>query len=300
VFDINTAVVESSKLLRRLIGEGVRLETRLAPDAGDVRLDRGQLEQVLTNLAINARDAMPEGGLLVLETSPVRLDADYAALYPEVQAGDYTLLAVNDTGEGMTADVRANIFDPFFTTKERGQGTGLGLAMIHGIVKQAGGHIAVYSELGVGTTFRLYFPRVASPELPERSHVPSKNLPGGHETILIVEDEETVRRVGARMLTALGYTVIQARDALEAQAVIQVRGRDIHLLFTDVVLPGMQGRELAERVTQRLPEIRVLFTSGYSDDLILQHRLLEHDVVVLEKPYNRESLSAKIREALDR
>jgi CheY-like chemotaxis protein len=286
-------------MLRRLIGENVRLETRLAPDAGEVRLDRGQLEQVLTNLAVNARDAMPTGGLLVIETSPVTLDADYSALYPEVQAGDYVLIAVNDTGGGMTPEVRANIFDPFFTTKERGKGTGLGLAMIHGIVKQSGGHIAVYSELGVGTTFRLYFPRVVEKRPMIRPRTEPASLPRGTETVLLVEDEEMVRRVAMRMLSALGYTVIEARDAREAQEIIELRGSEVQLLFTDVVLPGMHGRELAERVLSRFPKVRVLFTSGYSDDVVLQHQLLEHDVIVLQKPYNRDTLAAKIREALD-
>jgi PAS domain S-box-containing protein len=299
VFDINTAIVETSKMLRRLIGENVRLETRLAPDAGVVRLDRGQLEQVLTNLAVNARDAMPSGGLLVVETTPVTLDADYAALYPEVQPGNYTLIAVNDTGGGMTPEVRANIFDPFFTTKERGKGTGLGLAMIHGIVKQAGGHIAVYSELGVGTTFRIYFPRVVEKQPVLRPRIEPKSLPRGSEMVLLVEDEEMVRRVATRMLGALGYTVLEARDAREAEEILERRGFEIKLLFTDVVLPGMHGRELAERVKSRFPAIRVLFTSGYSDDVVLQHRLLAENVVVLEKPYNRDTLAAKIRQALD-
>jgi nitrogen-specific signal transduction histidine kinase/ActR/RegA family two-component response regulator len=299
VFDINTAIVETSKMLRRLIGEQVQLETRLAPDAGVVRLDRGQLEQVMTNLAVNARDAMPNGGLLVVETSPVTLDADYAALYPEVLPGDYVLIAVNDTGAGMTPEVKANIFDPFFTTKERGKGTGLGLAMIHGIVKQAGGHIAVYSELGVGTTFRLYFPRVEERRSVERLRSEKTSPPRGDETVLLVEDEELVRRVATRMLSALGYSVLEARDAREAQEILERRGSEIKLLFTDVVLPGTHGRELAEHVTSRFPAIRVLFTSGYSDDVVLQHRLLAENVVVLEKPYNRDTLAAKIREALD-
>ena len=299
VFDLNTAIEDTSKMLRRLIGENVQLETRLEPVLGMVRLDRGQFEQVLTNLAVNAKDAMPNGGLLVLETAPVELDQDYAMMYPEVRAGDYVLLSVGDTGVGMSPEVKANVFDPFFTTKERGHGTGLGLAMIHGIVKQAGGHIAVYSEPNIGTTFRLYFPRIMEPDRPERRPVEVTGVPRGDETILLVEDEDLVRRVASRMLASLGYTVLEARDATEAQEALATPGSKVQLLFTDVVLPGMQGRELAALVKGKLPAMRVLFTSGYSDDVILQHQLLSRDVTVVQKPYNRDELARKVREVLD-
>jgi two-component system cell cycle sensor histidine kinase/response regulator CckA len=298
VFSVNDAVADTGKMLRRLIGEDIRLEIRLASDCGSVRADRGQIQQVLTNLAVNARDAMPEGGLLSIETASTVVDAAMAASVSDLQPGPYVVLNVSDTGCGMSDDVVAKAFEPFFTTKEKGKGTGLGLATSHGIVRQAGGTIAVYSQVGVGTTFRIYLPRVddAATVVPVAAN---GDVPRGSETVLLVEDEPSVRRVGVRMLRALGYDVIEARNGADALQRLDTHAGTIHLLFTDVVMPEMGGRELTERALQKRPGIKVLFTSGYTDDVILQHRLAAHDVMVLQKPYSRASLAEKIRAALD-
>jgi CheY-like chemotaxis protein len=264
-----------------------------------VRADRGQLQQVLTNLAVNARDAMPKGGLLSLETGNATISTADLAGYPDIPgAGEYVVLSVSDTGCGMTPEVKARIFEPFFTTKERGKGTGLGLATSHGIVKQAGGGIAVYSEPGMGTTFRIFLPRhEAAAQTAEPAAVAAP--PRGRERILMVEDEAAVRRVGARLLRSQGYDVIEAGDGAEALRVLEEGGGRVDLLFTDVVLPGMGGRELADRVLKVRPGIKVLFTSGYTDDVVLQHRLASRDVQVVHKPYSRLVLAEKIRSALD-
>lgn len=298
VFPLNGVVVEMTKMLRRLIGEDLELVVKMAPDAGAVRMDRGQIEQVLANLVVNARDAMPGGGTLTIETQNVQLDEDDARGHGDLAPGRYVFLAVSDTGAGMTDDVKARAFEPFFTTKEQGKGTGLGLATCYGIVKQAGGHIAVYSEVGVGTTMKVYLPLVGG-EVGTRETVEATALPRGTETVLVVEDEGAVRRVAVRVLQGLGYGVVEARDRDEALRVLEVHPGHIDLLLTDVVLPGIGGRELADRVTAARPGIKVLFTSGYTADVILQHRLLEHDVALLQKPFTRESLARKVRDVLD-
>ena len=299
VFDVTAAVHEMSNMCRRLIGEDIELITRFAPDTWTARADPGHIEQVLANLVVNARDAMPGGGTLTIETSNVTLDVEYVGSRSEVRPGDYVLITVSDTGTGMSDAVRARMFEPFFTTKETGKGTGLGLATCYGIVKQSEGHIAVYSELGIGTTVKVYLPRggAAAPAALPIEAVDS--LPRGGETILVVEDETAVRRIVMRLLSAQGYHVLEAKDGAEAAAITATHPGNIDLLFTDVVLPGIGGREIAERAQAQRPGLRVLFTSGYTDDMILQHRLLEKDVALLQKPFSRDSITRKVREVLD-
>jgi two-component system cell cycle sensor histidine kinase/response regulator CckA len=295
VFDLNDLVTSIEKLLRRLIGEDVTVKTTFAGRACRVRADRGQLEQVLMNLAVNARDAMPAGGTLSIETSVKSFDAETERGLP---AGTYVLMAVSDTGIGMTPSVRDHIFEPFFTTKEAGKGTGLGLATSYGIIKQAGGEIAVYSELGVGTTMKVYLPSVKAQDTPVATPVVTAT-PMGAETVLLVEDEAALRRVGARILTGLGYGVLEAKDGEDAVKVASNHAGRIDLLLTDVVLPGIGGREVAERIAALRSGIKVLFMSGYTDDIILRHKLVERDVVMVEKPFTRDSLARIVRKVLD-
>lgn len=299
VFSVNQGVTDVESIVRRLVGEDVEVVTRLAPDAGSVKADRGQFDQLVMNLVVNARDAMPQGGSLTLETANVTLDDGYANSRPEVQAGEYVMLAVSDTGTGMTDEVKARIFEPFFTTKELGKGTGLGLATCFGIVKQAGGHLSAYSEVGVGTTFRVYLPRESSIEQ-KREQAEPVELPRGEETILLVEDDQSVRTVAARLLRIQGYKVLQARDGEEAMRSLESHGGPIDLLLTDVVLPKMGGRELAEQVQAKRPGIALLFASGYTDDVVFHHRLLDHEIALLHKPFTRDSIARKVRDVLDR
>jgi len=298
VFGLNDVVVDMQNMLKRIIGEDVRLQTRLAPGAGYVTADRGQIEQVLANLIVNARDAMPRGGELTIETDAVRLDDEYARTRTDVTPGEYVTLTVSDTGVGMSEDVRGRVFEPFFTTKEPGKGTGLGLTTSYGIVKQSDGHIAVYSEPGLGSTITVYLPR-ARPVGQAKGAAPGTTPEGGVEAILLVEDEMAVRRVALRVLRTWGYRVLEARDAEEAIDLLEDRENHIDLLLTDVVLPRLSGRELAERAEDLRPGIRVLFMSGYTDDVILQHRLLEHDFELLHKPFTAETLTRKVRAVLD-
>jgi PAS domain S-box-containing protein len=296
-FMLNDIVADLLKMLQRLIGEDIEIVTRLAPDAGAVRADRGQIEQVLINLAVNARDAMPGGGRLTIETQTGILDEGYAQSRGDVAPGDYAVLVVTDTGTGMSDDVKVRVFEPFFTTKEQGKGTGLGLATSYGIVKQSGGHFTVYSELGLGTTMKVYLPSVVSRisyEIPAQM----APLPRGSETILLVEDEVAVRDLAAKVLALQGYRVLSAGDGEEALRIAAAEP-DISLLLTDVVMPRMGGRELAERIVVIRPDLKILFATGYTDDAILQHKLSEHGVRVIQKPYTRDSLSRKVRQVLD-
>ncbi|HEY2824347.1 MAG TPA: ATP-binding protein, partial [Gemmatimonadales bacterium] len=297
VFNLTDLVGDTAKMLQRLIGEDLSLVIRRSKDGGLVRADRGQMEQVLVNLAVNARDAMPHGGTLTIETRIVRLDEAYARERADVRPGEYAALIVSDTGSGMTPEVRARIFEPFFTTKEQGKGTGLGLATSYGIVKQAGGHIAVYSELGHGSTLRAYLPHVI--DAPEDTAASPTPLPKGTETILLVEDDDSVRAVAARLLKGQGYTVLVAVNGPDALRLLDTHRARVDMLLTDVVMPAMGGRDVAEHVTRRVPGIRVLFATGYTDDVVLQHRLVEHDVRLIQKPFTRESLARKVRAVLD-
>ena len=301
VLDLNALVQNVENLLRRLIGEDVILAAVLAPDAGRVRADPGQIEQVIVNLAVNARDAMPGGGRLTIETRNVELDADYAAEHPAVVPGPYVSIAVSDTGTGMTTEVQAHMFEPFFTTKEVGKGTGLGLATVYGIVKQSGGSIWVYSELGHGTTFKVYLPRVDDPADLLTKAVPTDAASlRGTETILLVEDEPAVRAVARQVLTRQGYTVLEAPDGQAALAMVDATGPSIDLVLTDLVMPGMGGRNLADNLVRRFPDLRVLYMSGYTDDAIVRHGMLESGHAYLQKPFRPEALVHKIWEVLKR
>ncbi len=298
VFDLNELVRDAAALLRRLIGEDVDLILRPSPDPARVRADRGQIEQVITNLAINARDAMPDGGTLTLEIDRTTLDSSSTAGRPGIEPGPYVVLSVTDTGSGMAEEVQARIFEPFFTTKEGSKGTGLGLSTSYGIATQAGGQLTVYSEPGLGSTFRLYLPQADGSARSSRAAL-AATLPTGTETILLVEDEAAVRRVAARMLRGNGYRVLEAEDAETAKEILAGTDGPIHLLLSDVMLPGQGGRELAEEVRAVRPEIRVLFASGYTDDAVLRHQLLARGADLLQKPYSRETLVRRVRAALD-
>jgi PAS domain S-box-containing protein len=295
--DLNDVVSSTEKMLRRVIGEDVDVRVNLAPLPAIATVDRTQIEQIILNLAVNARDAMPNGGTLTVETSSLELDEPYCA-GRGLTAGRYIRLAVSDTGIGMSDEVQSHAFEPFFTTKEAGKGTGLGLATCYAIARQFGGHIAVYSEVGIGTTMKVYFPERVEAAAESTAEYPVVEQ-GGSETILLVEDDPGVRRSTARMLSAKGYVVLQAGEATEALALVDRHaGRPLHLLLTDVVLPRIGGRDLAEAVTKERPEIRVLFMSGYSDDAVLQHRLTEKHALLLQKPFTSRALAAKVRSAL--
>jgi two-component system cell cycle sensor histidine kinase/response regulator CckA len=294
--DLNDVVTDTGKLLRRLIGEDIRLDIVLNPEAAIVRVDRGHLDQVLTNLAVNARDAMPNGGEISVEVATETVSPRRAADLGGISPGSYVTILVSDTGHGIPAAIRDHIFEPFFTTKESGKGTGLGLATCLGIVEQAGGHIEVASRIGIGTEFTIYLPRIASASTTDES---SCNVEGGSESILLVEDEEGVRRVATRILRGLGYDVSEACDVPEALGVVKHHGKPFDLLLTDVVLPGLGGRDLAEFLSASAPQTKVLFVTGYTNDVLLQQRLEEHDAAILQKPYTRETLGRRVREALD-
>jgi PAS domain S-box-containing protein len=297
VVDPNAVVADMGKLLRRLIGEDVELATALGKGVSRVRVDPGQFGQVLMNLAVNARDAMPTGGKLTIETQDVVLDAEYARLHPGVAPGRYVMTAVADTGSGMAAEVRDRIFEPFFTTKSPGKGTGLGLATVYGIVKQSGGHLDVYSEVGTGSVFKVYLPAVG-----ESAAGPAAGpgeVRGGVETVLLVEDQEEVRKFAALALRAFGYTVVPAPGGAEALQLVDRGEVRPDVLLTDVVMPGMSGRELAGRLWGRCPGLRVLFMSGYTDDAVVRHGVLGADAAFLQKPFTPLALARKLREVLD-
>jgi CheY-like chemotaxis protein len=271
----------------------------MATNTSAVLADVGQVQQVLLNLAVNARDAMPQGGRLTIETRNIELDAIYVRTHKEARVGPHVLLTVSDTGIGIPPGVIEKIFEPFFTTKETGKGTGLGLATVYGIVKQSGGHIGVYSEVGVGTTFKVYLPRAE--QGPKGSKAPSRLLtpPRGTETILLAEDEKGVRALSALVLTSCGYTVLQAADGDEAIRMAAKHNGPIHLLITDVVMPGRGGRLVAEELVKQHPETRVLYISGYTDDAVIRHGVLREGMNFLHKPFVAFALAQKVREVLD-
>ena len=299
ILDLNTVVEGVAPMLRRLIGEDVELLTRLAPDLGHVEADPGQLTQIIVNLAVNARDAMPGGGRLTIETDNVELDETFAdRRADEIRPGPYVMLAVSDTGVGMNEETRSHIFEPFFTTKEAGKGTGLGLATVYGIVKQSNGHVGVYSEPGQGTTFKIYLPRVAQPA-DVLSQEAATIEGGGSETVLLVEDDERVRALACEVLGEHGYTVLEARHGTDALDITQRYHGAIHLLLTDVVMPGMGGRELATRLRRDRPQMKILYTSGYTADAIAHHGVLDDGEAFLSKPILPRVLASKVRETLD-
>jgi len=299
VIDLNHVVFEVSKMLQRLIGEDIDLLLGLGADIGSVKADPNQLEQVLMNLTVNARDAMPTGGKLTIETSNVQLNEAFAGRHLSVPPGDYVMLAVSDTGCGIDAATQARIFEPFFTTKEVGKGTGLGLATVYGIVKQSGGSLWVYSEVGQGTTFKIYLPCVEGPV--EKVKVVAKHgeLAAGVETVLLVEDESVVREMAMEILVECGYSVLEAKDGAEALQLARQHAGEIHLMLTDVVMPRMSGRDLAEQLAIFRPEVKVLYMSGYTDDAIVHHGVLDEGTAFIGKPFTMEALAKKVRETLD-
>jgi PAS domain S-box-containing protein len=299
VIKINRTIAEMGKMLQRLIGEDVDLVTVLDAQLGCVKVDPSQIEQVVMNLAVNARDAMSHGGRLTIETSNVDLDEAYARRHAEVQPGPYVLIAVSDTGCGMDAETQSRIFEPFFTTKEVGRGTGLGLSMIYGIVKQSGGHVWVYSEIGKGTTFKIYFPRVEGPAEEDESVSQRAALTLGSETVLLVEDEDEVRKLVREILELNGYTVLEVSRGLEAIQTCRQYEGPIHLILTDVVMPGMSGRELVERMIPLRPQMRVLYMSGYTENAIVHHGVLDEGTAFIQKPFTPAALARKVRDVLD-
>jgi two-component system cell cycle sensor histidine kinase/response regulator CckA len=297
VIDLNELALNLEKMLSRLLREDIELRTKLDPALGMVHADPGQLEQVIVNLSVNARDAMPDGGLLTIETANVTLDEGFGPL-PESGAGDYVMLAVSDTGHGMTESVKAHLYEPFFTTKETGKGTGLGLSTVYGIVQQSGGSIWVYSEPGQGTTFKIYLPVAKTARISRDTPVPRLAVSLGSETILLVEDEERVRKAARRILEGSGYTVIEASTGAEAVKICESHPTPIGLVVTDMVMPEMGGRELSAYVGQLRPEAKILFMSGYTEDAALRHNVLAPGAMFLDKPFTPVTLTQKVREAL--
>jgi PAS domain S-box-containing protein len=308
--DLNGIVASIHAMLQRLLGETINLVTITAPDLGGVKADPGQMEQMILNLCVNARDAMPDGGRLTIRTANVQLDETAAARWNDVKPGPYVMLEVADTGIGMDAETRSHLFEPFFTTKEQGKGTGLGLSTVYGTVKQSGGHISVESEPGQGSTFTVYLPRVAATAPPPeprpaaaapapRPRVEARLTPGRGETILLVEDAQRVRAVVREILEMSGYVVLEARHGAEALELSNQHPGVIHLLVTDVVMPQMSGRELAQRLATLRPELKVLYMSGYTDDAIVRHGVLAAGIAFLAKPFTPDALALKVREVLD-
>ncbi len=299
ILDLNVAVREIEKLLHRVIGEDIELIIRVQPSASTILIDPGQIDQILMNLVVNARDAMPIGGKLILETSSLTLDDSYVGQHLGAAAGPFVLLSISDTGFGMDQETLSHIYEPFFTTKEIGKGTGLGLSTVYGIVKQCGGYIMAYSEPGRGTTFKVYFPRVSGVPQAPRASARRADLPGGNETILLVEDETALRELTRGLLEAAGYTVLEAANVEDAIHLAENAHRKIDLLLTDVVMPGMDGHELSRRLTSSCALLKVLYMSGYTDDVIVQRGVLNGGTTLLQKPFGRAGLLGKVRQVLD-
>ncbi|MBI4465640.1 MAG: PAS domain S-box protein [Acidobacteria bacterium] len=297
--DLNDVIAELSKMLHRLIGEDIQLTTILQPKLGCVEADPSQVEQVVMNLAVNARDAMPKGGTFTIETANAELDEEYARWHPGCQPGSYVLMTVRDTGVGMDAETRLRIFEPFFTTKPVGQGTGLGLSTVYGIVKQSGGYIWVYSEPGQGTTFKIYLPRIKASVQTPALEPQETEAPSGTETILVVEDEPAVRELTLEFLQNSGYHVLEADRGTTALELVRQYDGHIHLMLTDVIMPGMNGRELAEEMAQALPETKVVYMSAHADDRIHHHDISAPGTAFIQKPFSRLALARKVREVLD-
>jgi len=298
VLDPNKIVFDVESLVRRVIGENIELEIVLDPELGRVKVDPGQFEQVIMNLAMNARDAMVNGGRLTIETKNVVLDQAYVAERSGIAPGAYVSIGVNDTGVGISQELQARIFEPFFTTKERGKGTGLGLATVYGIVKQSGGHVSVYSEVGMGTSFTVYLPRVNDP-LETTPSRPASGPEGGTETILLVEDQPTLRELFGTMLNQRGYRVLTAASPAEALELSKSCADKVHVLMTDVVLPGMNGRALAEQFAEIRPGIKILFISAFTETVVAQNGKLASGTTFLQKPFTHKDLARKLREILD-
>jgi CheY-like chemotaxis protein len=300
VLNLNAVLKDMGNMLPRMIGEDIELSMVLGAALGRVKADQGQIEQIVMNLAVNSRDAMPDGGKLFIETTNAEIDLSFTKRYSyPVQQGSYVLLTVSDTGLGMDEATQAHIFEPFFTTKEKGKGTGLGLATAYGIVKQSGGYIDVYSELGTGTTFKIYLPRVhdaLDSQKPAESDLMKSR---GSETILLVEDETSLRTLTRNLLELSGYTVLEANNGSEAMTISQQHSGVLQLLLTDVVMPGMSGRVLAGQVVEQRPLIKVVYMSGYTGQAVGAHGALEEGSFFLQKPFSRDGLVSKVRQALD-
>jgi PAS domain S-box-containing protein len=301
VLDLNSIVLNMDKLVRRLMSETIEMKTQIGKNLGAVKADPGQIEQVILNLIVNARDAMPNGGKLLVETGNVELDSTFGHDQASVKPGPYVMLSVTDTGIGMSAETLAHIFEPFYTTKESSRGTGLGLSTVYGIVKQSGGHVSVYSEPGKGTTFKVYLPRVDDPvQAPTTVEAPGSTSAEGAETILLVEDEPAVRELARMVLAERGFSVIEAQSPEDAVRLAGKHGAEIHLLLTDVVMPGISGRDLAKQLTARHPNLRVLYMSGYTYNMIAENGTLEEGLSFLQKPFTPQGLTQKVREVLSR
>jgi len=300
VLDLNTLIAGFVKMLERMIGEDVELEIVLASGLSRVEADPGQMEQIIMNLVVNARDSMLDGGKLIIETVNVDLDKDYAKEHDvSMQPGPHVMLGVSDTGMGMDDKTKSHIFEPFFTTKEVGKGTGLGLSTVYGIVKQSGGYIWVYSEPGQGTTFKIYLPAVEREAAQVQEEQTSSDDFTGSETILIVEDDDSLRNMVCEILEPQGYSILEAQNGIEALRVSESHSGQIHLMLTDVVMPKMGGRELEEHLRPLRPDMKVIYMSGYTDNAILHHGVLSPGIEFLEKPFTPAGLRKKVREVLD-
>ncbi|MBN1567234.1 MAG: PAS domain S-box protein [Acidobacteria bacterium] len=299
ILDLNETITQMSTMLRRVIGEDIEIAAVTQPDLGLVNADPGQIQQIIMNLAINARDAMPRGGKLTIETANFDCDEDYVKDHPAVKAGPYVMLAITDNGIGMDEETKTHLFEPFFTTKAKGKGTGLGLSTIYGIVKQSNGFIWVYSELGKGTTFKVYFPRAQDTVVKTTAKAKAEPESGGSETVLVVEDEASVRELACRILKERGYTILEASNPKDAEALAETYEGKIHLVLTDVVMPGMSGKELVCRLKSIRPDIKALFTSGYTDNSITHQGILDPGVAFLQKPFTVKDMISKVREVID-
>jgi two-component system cell cycle sensor histidine kinase/response regulator CckA len=288
-----------STMLRRLIGEDVELVTIAAPDLGLVSADPGQIQQIIMNIAANARDAMPHGGRFTIETSNAIVDEDYAREHPTLNPGNYVMMAISDNGSGMDAATQARIFEPFFTTKGKGKGTGLGLSTVYGIVKQSNGFVWVYSEPGKGTAFKIYFPQLEGTRAAPPAKGQSEAAIRGGETVLIAEDESSARALAARVLREQGYTVFEAPDGMEALRVARELSGKIDLVLTDVVMPKISGTELVSQIEAMKPGVKALYLSGYTDSAVVHHGLLDSNVAFLQKPFTVENLARKVREVIE-
>lgn len=298
ILNLNHVITDIEKMLARLIGENIEIILSLCDPLWLVKVDMGQIEQVLVNLVVNARDAMPNGGRLIIETSNVTLDENYARQHLGVEPGDYTMLSVNDIGIGMDDYTLSHIFEPFFTTKEAGKGTGLGLSTVYGIVKQNAGHIWVYSEPNLGTAFKVYFPRIKD-GVESNAQVEPVDSAKGKETILVVEDEDSVRNLVRQILLSKGYTVLEASNGVDALLLLEQQSQPVHVIITDVIMPFMSGREFADKATDKNKDMKVLFMSGYTDDAIMPHGVLDPGVAFIQKPFTTASLALKVRDLLD-
>lgn len=299
VLDLNLVVSDLERMLTRLIGEDIELQAVLDPELGSIKVDPSQMEQIIMNLAVNARDAMPRGGKLTIETRNTVLDDEYARKHIAVIPGRFVMLAVSDSGTGIDPQLQSRIFEPFFTTKEVGKGTGLGLATVYGIVKQSGGNIWVYSEPGIGTTFKIYLPRTDEEVQTYKRSPANEPVLRGTETILLVEDEEVVRQLACEVLRGCGYELLKAANGREALLICESHQQPIHLLITDVIMPGMSGPDLAGRLSEARPDLKILYMSGYADNAIIHHGVLNEGAEFIQKPFSTEGLAIKVREVLD-